>query len=188
MEAKRLVGEHAEKRRIAERATEQMQAVVERAVANADGMAITTKKLIAELSRMQKEKVDSKARVVERETLPSNRKTKKKRRSANADLSYTPRPPRATPSSTKAENRKKKTVRSVKTTGQPDLRTKRAETRERHLGHQDKTTHHSPLTTHHSPPTTRHSPLTTHHSPLATHHSPLATRHSPLATYYSLVQ
>jgi len=140
MEAKRLVGEHAEKRRIAERATEQMQAVVERAVANADGMAITTKKLIAELSRMQKEKVDSKARVVERETLPSNRKTKKKKRSANADHSYTPRPPRATPSSTKAENRKKKTVRSVKTTGQPDLRTKRAETRERHLGHQDKTT------------------------------------------------
>merc|ERR1740139_1222447 len=76
MEAKSLVGEHAEKRRIAERATEQMQAVMEKAVANADGMAITTEKLIAELSRMQKEKVDSKARVVERETLPSNRKTK----------------------------------------------------------------------------------------------------------------
>merc|ERR1740139_227441 len=92
-----------------------------------------------ELLKLCKE-VDGKARVVERETLPSNRKTKKKKRSANADLSYTPRPPRATPSSTKAENRKKKTVRSVKTTGQPDLRTKRAETRERHLGHQDKTT------------------------------------------------
>merc|ERR1740139_958601 len=92
-----------------------------------------------ELLKLCKE-VDGKARVVERETLPSNRKTKKKKRSATADHSYTPRPPRATPSSTKAENRKKKTVRSVKSTGQPDLRTKRAETRERHLGHQDKTT------------------------------------------------